>query len=90
MPLSCFRFLQHPTQTGIIRATDVASGNQITGTFVIQQTTIGGQTLAVLPLGTTTINGPTRRVLERRHGDQLHLGGTPPYTVQTISLARLH
>jgi hypothetical protein len=71
-----------PTQTGIIRATDVASGNQITGTFVIQQTTVGGQTLAVLPLGTTTINGPDSAHCSSGVTVTNYIfGGTPPYQV---------
>jgi hypothetical protein len=71
-----------PTQTGIIRATDVASGNQITGTFVIQQTTVGGQTLAVLPLGSTTINGPdSTRCSSGVSVTNYIFGGTPPYQV---------
>ena len=74
-----------PTQTGIIRATDVASGNQITGTFVIQQTTIGGQTLAVLPLGTTTITGPdSTRCSSGVTLTYYIFGGTPPYTVSAV------
>ena len=71
-----------PTQTGIIRATDVTSGQAVTGTFLIQQITIDGAVLTVLPQGNTTINGP----------DTLHcssgvsvtnyiFGGTPPYQV---------
>ena len=71
-----------PTQTGIIRATDVASGNQITGTFVIQQTTVGGQTLAVLPLGTTTITGPdATRCSSGVTVTNYIFGGAPPYQV---------
>ncbi|MFO1322632.1 MAG: hypothetical protein U1F15_01055 [Burkholderiales bacterium] len=71
-----------PTQTGIIRATDLTSGNQITGTFVIQQITVGGQTLAVLPLGTTTINGPdSQRCSTGASVTNYIFGGTPPYQV---------
>lgn len=71
-----------PTQTGIIRATDVASGNQITGSFVIQQITVGGLTLAVLPLGTTTITGPDNtRCSSGVTVTNYIFGGTPPYQV---------
>ena len=52
-----------PTQTGIVRATDVTTGKQVTGSFLIQQITIGGQTLSVLPQGNTTINGPGQPAL---------------------------
>jgi hypothetical protein len=81
-----------PTQTGIIRATDVASGNQITGSFIIQQITVGGQTLAVLPLGNTTITGPdTTHCSSGVTVTNYIFGGTPPYQVavnfpQTVTL----
>jgi hypothetical protein len=81
-----------PTQTGIIRATDVASGNQITGNFVIQQITVGGQTLAVLPLGNTTITGPDNAHCSSGVTVTNYIfGGTPPYQVavnfpQTVTL----
>ena len=63
-----------PTQTGIIRATDVTSGNQITGNFVIQQITVGGAD-ARRPAAREYHDHRTRQhaLLERRHGDQLHL-----------------
>ncbi len=71
-----------PTQSGIIRATDVASGNQITGNFVIQQITVGGQTLAVLPLGNTTITGPDNTQCSSGVTVTNYIfGGTPPYHV---------
>jgi hypothetical protein len=71
-----------PTQSGIIRATDVASGNQITGNFVIQQITVGGETLAVLPGGDTTITGPDNAHCSSGVTLTYYIfGGTPPYTV---------
>lgn len=71
-----------PTQTGVVRATDVTTGNQVTGTFVIQQITIGGQTLSVLPLGTTTITGPDNQHCSSGVSVTNYIfGGTPPYQV---------
>lgn len=71
-----------PTQSGIIRATDITSGNQVTGNFVIQQITVGGQTLAVLPTGTTTITGPdTQHCSSGVTVTNYIFGGTPPYQV---------
>jgi hypothetical protein len=71
-----------PTQTGIIRATDVTSGNQITGNFTIQQVTVNGQTLAVLPGGNTTINGPDSQTCSSGVSVTNYIfGGTPPYRV---------
>ena len=73
-----------PTQTGIIRVTDVTTGQQITGNFQIQQVTIGGAVLAVLPTGTTTITGPDNtRCSSGVSVTYFIFGGTPPYTVAT-------
>jgi hypothetical protein len=71
-----------PTQTGIIRATEITSGQSITGTFLIQQLTVGGATLSVLPQGTTTINGPDNtRCSSGVSVTHYIFGGTPPYNV---------
>lgn len=71
-----------PTQIGIIRATDVTTGNQVTGQFTIQQVTNGSAILSVVPAGLTTITGPQKgycslgvRVIH------YIFGGTPPYRV---------
>ncbi len=63
-----------PTQIATIRATDVTTGNQVTGNFLIQEVTDGSQILSVIP----TRNGHHRRsgrehVLERRRRPVLHL-----------------
>ncbi|HTQ01538.1 MAG TPA: hypothetical protein VMN56_19635 [Casimicrobiaceae bacterium] len=71
-----------PTQTGILRATDVTSGQQITGSFTLLQVTINGAVLSVLPLGTTTITGPdTQHCSTGVSVTNYIFGGTPPYTV---------
>ena len=63
-----------PTQSGIIRATDVTTGQAVTGTFLIQQIATDGAVLAVLPQGNTTITGPGQHaLLVRRQRHQLHL-----------------
>ena len=73
-----------PTQSGILRATDVTTGQQITGAFLIQQTTIDGAVLSVLPLGTTTITGPdTATCSSGVTVTYFIFGGTPPYRVDT-------
>lgn len=73
-----------PTQTGIIRATDLTSGNQVTATFTILQVTTGGQVLSVLPQGTTTITGPdTAHCSSGVSVTNYIFGGTPPYQVGT-------
>jgi len=71
-----------PTQIASIRATDVTSGNQVTGQFLIQQVTDGGQVLSVVPTGNVTIDGPSPT--ECSSGVQVAYyiyGGTPPYQV---------
>ena len=71
-----------PTQTGIIRATDVTTGSQITGSFQILQVTIGGSVLSVLPTGNTTITGPDNtRCSSGVTVTNYIFGGTPPYQV---------
>lgn len=73
-----------PTQSAIMRATDVTTGQQITGAFQILQMTIDGAVLSVLPLGTTTITGPdTTRCSTGVSVNYYIFGGTPPYRVET-------
>jgi hypothetical protein len=73
-----------PTQTGIIRATDVTSGQAVTATFVIQQIATNGTVLAVLPQGNTTITGPDNlRCSSGVNVTYYIFGGTPPYTIGT-------
>jgi hypothetical protein len=73
-----------PTQSGVIRATDLTTGNQVTGNFTILQVEIGGQVLSVLPQGTTTITGPNVGVCSTGVPVTFYIfGGTPPYQVAT-------
>ena len=72
-----------PTQIATIRATDVTSGNQVTGNFLIQQVTDGSQILSVIPSGTVTIDGPDANTCSSGVVVQYYIyGGTPPYTVK--------
>ena len=72
----------NPTQTGIIRATDLTSGQSVTGTFLLQQITIDGAVLSVLPQGNTTINGPDNQHCSSGVSVTNYIfGGTPPYTI---------
>ena len=73
-----------PTQTGIIRATDLTTGNQVTGSFTILQVETGGQVLSVLPQGNVTITGPSDGVCSTGVPVTFYIfGGTPPYVVAT-------
>ena len=72
-----------PTQIATIRATDLTSGNQVTGNFLIQQVTDGSQILSVIPSGTVTIDGPDASTCSSGVSVQYYIfGGTPPYTVK--------
>ncbi len=71
-----------PTQVASIRATDVNSGNQVTGQFLIQQVTDGSQILSVIPTGLVTIDGPSPTECSSGVAVLYHIyGGTPPYQV---------
>jgi hypothetical protein len=71
-----------PTQVASIRATDVTSGNQVTGQFLIQQVTDGSQILSVVPTGLVTIEGPSPTECSSGVSVVYHIyGGTPPYQV---------
>ena len=73
-----------PTQAGVIRATDLTSGQSVTGTFLIQQITIDGSVLTVLPQGNTTITGPDKTHCSTGVSVTHYIfGGTPPYQVGT-------
>ena len=71
-----------PTQIATIRATDITTGNQVTGDFLIQQVTDGSQVLSVIPSGTVTIDGPDANTCSSGVSVQYYIfGGTPPYRV---------
>jgi hypothetical protein len=70
------------TQIGVVRATDVTTGNQVTGQFTIQQITDGSAILSVVPNGNTTITGPAKDVCSfGARVSHYIFGGTPPYRV---------
>jgi hypothetical protein len=71
-----------PTQIGLLRATELTTGSQVTSQFIIQQVTDGSQVLSVAPVGTTTITGPAQNVCSTGVRVSHYIfGGTPPYTV---------
>jgi hypothetical protein len=71
------------TQIGVIRATDVTTGNQVTGQFTIQQITSGAAILSMIPSGNTTITGPLKDVCSAGVRVTFYIfGGTPPYDVR--------
>ena len=71
-----------PTQIGLLRATDIASGSQVTAQFVISQNTSGDGVIAVLPTGQVTITGPLQDVCSSGARVSFYIfGGTPPYRV---------
>jgi hypothetical protein len=73
-----------PTQIGLLRATDITSGSQVTAQFVISQVTAGEGVLSVAPTGNVTITGPLQNVCSSGARVSFYIfGGTPPYRVVT-------
>jgi hypothetical protein len=73
-----------PTQIALLRATELSTGSQVTGQFVIAQVTSGEGVLSVAPSGTTTITGPAPNVCSAGVRVSYYVfGGTPPYRVVT-------
>ena len=70
-----------PTQPGLLRATELTTGNQQTAQFTIVQTIDGSSVLSVVP-PTATITGPdTSSCSAGFRIDYFIYGGTPPYRV---------
>ncbi len=73
-----------PTQIALLRATELSTGSQVTGQFVIAQVTSGEGVLSVAPSGTTTIEGPVQNVCSSGVRVSFYVfGGTPPYRIVT-------
>ena len=71
------------TQSAVLRATDVTTGNSITGTFTIVQSTDGSAILSVVP-STATINGVDSATCSSGFRIDYYIyGGTPPYRVSS-------
>jgi hypothetical protein len=71
-----------PTQIATIRATELTTGNQVTGNFLVQQVTDGSAVLSVIPTGNVTIKGPTATTCSVGASVAYYIyGGTPPYQV---------
>jgi hypothetical protein len=70
-----------PTQFAQLRVTDLTSGQQITGTFLIQQVTDGTKILTIVP-STATITGAFKGECSTNFAtDYFIYGGTPPYHI---------
>jgi hypothetical protein len=73
------------TQIAILRATDVTSGNQVTGNFTIAAYANGNSVLSVVPLGKTTITGALQNQCSAGVRVAYYIfGGTPPYRVAAV------
>ena len=71
------------TQPAVIRATELTTGNAVSGAFTIVQQTNGSTILSVVP-ATATITGPdTATCSAGFRTDYFIYGGTPPYTVSS-------
>jgi hypothetical protein len=72
-----------PTQFAQLRVTDLASGQQLTGTFTIQQITDGSTILTVVP-DTVNIAGALKGSCSSGFATDYYIfGGTPPYRVRS-------
>jgi hypothetical protein len=70
-----------PTQFVQMKATDLTSGQQLTGSFVIQQLTDGSKILTVVP-GEAKITGPAKGICSTGFATDYYIyGGTPPYRI---------
>lgn len=72
-----------PTQFAQLRATDLASGQQVTGSFLIQQVTDGTDILSVVPSEATITAAFKGECTFGFPIDYFIYGGTPPYQVGT-------
>jgi hypothetical protein len=70
-----------PTQPAVLRATDVTTGNTVTGSFTIVQVTDGSAILSVVPATATITGADTTQCSAGFHVDYYIYGGTPPYHV---------
>src|SRR5437667_10386119 len=69
------------SQSALLRATDLTTGNQVTAQFTIVQTINGSAALSVVP-ATATIQGPfVNECSADFRVDYFIYGGTPPYRV---------
>jgi hypothetical protein len=73
-----------PSQFGVLRATELSTGSQVTGQFTIAQVVDGAGILSVVPNGKTTTNGPATGVCSSGVRVTYYIfGGVPPYRVGT-------
>lgn len=71
-----------PTQIGLVRATELSTGSQVTAQFIIAQVTSGEGVLSVAPSGNTVITGPAQNICSSGVRVSYYVfGGTPPYRV---------
>jgi len=71
-----------PSQSALIRATDVVSGNRVDSAFSIVQAINGSAILSVFPSAYTAA-GKYKGECPGTSGDYLVYGGTPPYSVRS-------
>ena len=70
-----------PTQFAQLRVTDITSGQQLIGNFLIQQVTDGSKVLTVVPATATITGAFTGECSSGFPTDYYIYGGTPPYRV---------
>jgi hypothetical protein len=72
-----------PTQVALLRATELASGQQLTASFIIQQITDGSAILSVVPKEATITAAYKGQCTTGFPTDYYIYGGTPPYRVNS-------
>jgi len=71
-----------PSQSALIRATDIISGNRVDSAFSIVQAINGSAILSVFP-STYSTTGKYKNECPGTAGDYLVYGGTPPYSIRS-------
>ena len=72
-----------PTQSAVLRATELTTGNSVTAVFTIVQSTNGSAILSITPT-TATISGANKATCSAGFRTDYYIyGGTPPYNVSS-------
>lgn len=72
-----------PSQIGLVRATDVVSGNRVDSAFTIVQAINGSAVLSVVPSDGYSASGFYKNECPSTSGDFVIYGGTAPYTARS-------
>jgi hypothetical protein len=82
-PVTLQAAVNAPTQPAMLRATEVTSGNSVTGIFTIVQVTSGAAILSVVPPTATITGAFANQCSGNFRIDYYIYGGTAPYSVSS-------